>query len=101
MVGRGFGIRDSGFGDLGSLGRGSLGFCWQAGGAVPRSEGAPDETGAPGTAIARLLPALLPFLLVAVPVPADCPRRSAVEAFLTGDVAVPGQPGAGRQPVPL
>ncbi len=47
------------------------------------------------------LPALLPFLLVAVPVPADCPRRSAVEAFLTGYVAVPGQTGAGRQPVPL
>ncbi|AUI95062.1 hypothetical protein BVV19_16535 [Xanthomonas oryzae pv. oryzae] len=111
MVGRGFGIWDLGFGirdsGIGNRESGKPG-AWDAwvllagrGRAVPRSEGVPDETGAPGSAIARLLPALPAFLLVAVPVPADCPRRSAVEAFLTGYVAVPGQTGAGRQPVSL
>ncbi|QYF34744.1 hypothetical protein HZS92_01382 [Xanthomonas citri pv. citri] len=53
MVGRGLGIgesgignRESGIGEAWAAGR--LGFCWQAGGAVPRSEGAPDQAGCAG-----------------------------------------------------
>ncbi|XUP27293.1 hypothetical protein WCN79_17570 [Xanthomonas axonopodis pv. vasculorum] len=57
--------------------------------------------GAAGTAVERLLLALLPFLRVAAPVLANCPLRGTLEECLTGSVAGLGPAGAGRQPVPL